>query len=85
MVEGTVTDDGDTFQISESSAKDGDILVIMNVDATATDTINIDEVTGGSTDTFLTSDPVALDQGDSITLMYSVDLSAWVQISLSDN
>ena len=81
----TVTDDGDTFQISESSAKDGDILVIMNVDATATDTINIDEVTGGSTDTFLTSDPVALDQGDSITLMYSVDLSAWVQISLSDN
>jgi hypothetical protein len=81
----TVTDDTDTLQISETGAKDGDILFIINVDGTASDTVNIDEATGGTTDTILTADPVALDQGDSIMLMYNSDLSAWVQISTSDN
>jgi hypothetical protein len=78
----TVTDNGDTIQLSESGAKDGDILFMANVDTTATDTVNIDEIAG---QVELSADPVALDQGDTITLMYMSDLSAWVQIATSNN
>lgn len=78
----TVTDDGDIIQISEASAKDGDTLIILNVDSTATDTVNIDDVDGQIE---LSADPVALDQNDSIMLIYSSDRSAWIQISTSNN
>lgn len=78
----TVTGDGDLVQISEAGAKDGDILVMVNVDATPTDTVVIDNIVGqvnvGGSD-------LSLDSGDTLTLIYNSDLSAWVRLSNADN
>jgi hypothetical protein len=79
----TVSDDNDVIQLTETGALDGDTLVIVNVDGTASDTVGIDAI-ADRTDLVGGAD-VTLDQSDVITLIYSSDLSAWVQVSASNN
>ena len=79
----TITNDGDLIRLSETGAQDGQILVVINVDATAADTVVMDEVAGqqeqpGNLD-------ISLDQNDTATYMYSSDRSAWLLISNTNN
>jgi hypothetical protein len=79
----TVSEDGDTIQIDEALAKDGDLLFIVNEDTTASDTVIIEDL---DNQIELTGDANAsLDQGDTLLLIYNGTLTAWTQVGGSNN
>jgi hypothetical protein len=79
-----VSEDGDTVQISETGAKDGDLLFIVNNDTTAAaDTVIIEDIDGQIE---LSGDANAsLDQSDTLVLIYNGTLTAWTQVGGSNN
>lgn len=78
----TVTTTGDEINIVDTSAKDGDTLIIVNEDPTAGDVVNIDSIDGQIE---LSADPIALAQCDTLMLIFNGTRDRWMQVSYSDN